>query len=139
METAATSQGDVARDKQHPQTHHEKTLICVSRSLRSPLPPPPVCEATALSGIYLTSTYFYSTHSDKLILELRIITGLTLWKWKEMYARWRKQARGLTILSAFQRRPIYKPHQECQRPLALPLSLPASWFSLKDPQLSRGP
>lgn len=118
------------KNKQCPKIYHNRILICIDTSLDSPTP---------LWGRNFISCLFDITHRDKFILELKIITDFTLWKWKGMYPEQRKEVKGLSIS---QRRLIYKPCQGCHCSHAMPsspsnvlvlsLKTPAPYGSLKE-------
>lgn len=79
-------------------------------------------------------SHFHSTHRGKLILELKIITGLTSWKWKEMYPGWEKKMIGLTIfqLSREDQSIDFNKSARVPRKVSLPIQYPGP--QSKDPR-----
>ena len=79
-------------------------------------------------------THFHSTCRGKLILELKIITGLTLGKWKEMYPRWEKGVIGLTIFQLSREDQFINLNKSARVPCYVFFAFQCSGSQSKDPR-----
>lgn len=110
---AAKSQGEEARagsriedtNKQHPGADHNRILICVESSLNTP----PVCEARALSGIYLTYNPFPLHTRWQAHIGTENNHRLNLVEMEGNVPKMGKEGDRADYSLTFQRRPIYKP------------------------------
>lgn len=112
------------RHKQHPGADPNRILLCVESSLNTP----PECEARALSGIYLTYSPFPLHTQWQAHIGTENNHRLNLVEMEGNVPKMGKEGDRADYSLSCQRRPIYKPYQECQSSHARPLSFLMSWF-----------